>query len=874
MSLKSGDEYFPMDISLNSRSIADSYIHFLNKLKKYFPNSVTHSNAWKKRDQLTGMLCIRHDVDHNLETAYQMALLEHELDIKSTYYLLPPGDYGSTSNYYGKLVDGKIVHNERLIEISRRIQDLGHEIGLHNDFVQLALKLGSSVDEIIRNELEAFKKNGVKISGTASHGSRFAIDHGYINYQIFSDRIRPCSTKCVNFGGVQIQFPIVSMESLGLEYEAYDIPADVRISDIGGQLTLAQNKKSVKTDFIDNKFTAAEITEGGTCIALIHPDHWVVYNAEFKLDDKMQISDQTSKPSAIANWNLFDMKKPDVFSHLKPRFERSDGKPFRIGIRGDCVCRRAVQLNRELFPNGFDLVVNEKTPNATFRDTVEGRKFDWDLIKSIVDVDSMEGSLSTYFHCQFDRSVLDAEGLDLIIMDSYSDMNFQLWKHRQDGWRLWIHPRFTDMEKLDSYFLSEGYIDLNYAVTDACRIIDAIREKNHQCPVLFMYQPVEFYSKLNERKDFYDLGKVVSTLRPNVYWSDILSYDELGTADVGSCGPEQTLHFDGETYLKMITSAWSKGLSSCFKEKILIESAVTTEFQEEFITPKLANKMPSSEINLEVPPPELLDLDLNSLPVIPISYGEHRKLCLTSCYKSCDTAENSFAQYFIQPASGDTLEQHKRFTPMVIPVNDDFDFNDWELSIKKFGKGARIRKKRKATSKGMYCKPFAWRLHIPDVHEINHSKIERSGGVMRGGYLRSIEELGGAPTQNYQVTMSKCQNHWNLTFGAFIPIKGYKQGDIVTNEKLVAYISLRRIGDIVLYSQIMGHGDHLNDGALILLHHSVVSWLTQKRHGPAQDLRFIMYGGGQNGGQSLYKWKRQSGFKPCHIVAYRSDIAL
>jgi hypothetical protein len=100
---------------------------------------------------------------------------------------------------------------------------------------------------------------------------------------------------------------------------------------------------------------------------------------------------------------------------------------------------------------------------------------------------------------------------------------------------------------------------------------------------------------------------------------------------------------------------------------------------------------------------------------------------------------------------------------------------------------------------------------------------------------------------------------------------GYKQGSIEVNERLLAYISLRRCGDVALYSQIMGHGDYLNQGVLVLLHHEVIRWISENTHGLASGLRYVMYGGQQNGGGSLLQFKRQAGFTPHHVFAYRGE---
>jgi hypothetical protein len=245
--------------------------------------------------------------------------------------------------------------------------------------------------------------------------------------------------------------------------------------------------------------------------------------------------------------------------------------------------------------------------------------------------------------------------------------------------------------------------------------------------------------------------------------------------------------------------------------------------------------------------------------------------CVPSCPTQVDAAFKTYLQYFSHPEV-DARAPAPRYTPMLIPTEAVRDFAAWEAHIKTFGSGARLRQKRKAIAKGYVCKPFAWRLFIPDIHDVNHSKAVRSGGAMRGSYLRTIEEMGGAPDREHRVAWPTCPDHWALTFGAFLPELGHRQGSVQVDQRLVAYISLRRCGDVALYSQILGHGDHLDNGVLVLLHHEVIRWISEQLNdGYTRSLRFIMYGGAQNGGESLFRFKRQAGFTAHHVTAFRGD---
>lgn len=74
-----------------------------------------------KMGGVTGKLTIlRHDIDTSIEKAVCLAELEHELGVRSTYFVL------LTSDFYN-------VASKRSMDGLHRIQEAGHDIGLHFD---------------------------------------------------------------------------------------------------------------------------------------------------------------------------------------------------------------------------------------------------------------------------------------------------------------------------------------------------------------------------------------------------------------------------------------------------------------------------------------------------------------------------------------------------------------------------------------------------------------------------------------------------------------------------------------------------------------------------------------------------------------------
>jgi len=90
--------------------------------KKYvFQTFSEYVNSTKQSD----VILLRHDIDYSIEKALEMAKLESNLGIKSTYFILLRG------LFYNPYSPTNTIHLKKIIE-------LGHEIGLHYDSTYLS----------------------------------------------------------------------------------------------------------------------------------------------------------------------------------------------------------------------------------------------------------------------------------------------------------------------------------------------------------------------------------------------------------------------------------------------------------------------------------------------------------------------------------------------------------------------------------------------------------------------------------------------------------------------------------------------------------------------------------------------------------------
>jgi len=234
----------------------------------------THADYFQYGPYDGKALYLRHDADRNIEIALVMARIENELGIKATYYLLPPGDYGQEENYYGAIIGSQLVPSNRLKEVVLEMASMGHEIGLHNDFVQLSVKLGRDVEDVISEQIEYFKNIGIRIIGTASHGSEFVKTHGFVNYQIFSEckQAKSVARMLSLPEGRSFELFSIAYKQLGLEYEAYSIKRDCYISDSSGIFSV--NKAEIEA--VNLLHLKEGIADAKAVVALLHPDWWTV----------------------------------------------------------------------------------------------------------------------------------------------------------------------------------------------------------------------------------------------------------------------------------------------------------------------------------------------------------------------------------------------------------------------------------------------------------------------------------------------------------------------------------------------------------------------------------------------------------------------
>jgi hypothetical protein len=188
---------------------------------------------------------LRHDVDHDLDLALEMAFWEREAGHRSTWFILPTAPY---------------AQDPRLLPKLRQLQAFGHEVGVHLNFLASWVRREvESVEGAAAALLRGWRGAGLEIAGCAAHGDRACYEFNFINYWMFRE-LRPADPRAesgLSPEGIRdpdpgrriaypeshrlrradgAEFPLwsVSMGSLGLHYHATHLPMEHYYSDSGG----------------------------------------------------------------------------------------------------------------------------------------------------------------------------------------------------------------------------------------------------------------------------------------------------------------------------------------------------------------------------------------------------------------------------------------------------------------------------------------------------------------------------------------------------------------------------------------------------------------------------------------------------------------
>ena len=227
--------------------------------------SLTHEHYVTEPDlDHRRILLLRHDIDHDYETALKIAVWEHARGLHATYCVL------HSAWYYGGLEHGLYQHTDELVRLCHELHAMGHEINLHNNAVVVAMETGINPVQLLRDEIAFLRGLGLPLLGTSTHGDRICREKNFGNFELFAEAVKPDrgGPRIVRGAKASVQLGQISMSDLDLAYEAYDIARDVYISDSGGSLRCIRHAPGRRA------FGRSDPASGEVIGILTHPIWW------------------------------------------------------------------------------------------------------------------------------------------------------------------------------------------------------------------------------------------------------------------------------------------------------------------------------------------------------------------------------------------------------------------------------------------------------------------------------------------------------------------------------------------------------------------------------------------------------------------------
>ena len=158
------------------------------------------------------------------------------------------------------------------------------------------------------------------------------------------------------------------------------------------------------------------------------------------------------------------------------------------------------------------------------------------------------------------------------------------------------------------------------------------------------------------------------------------------------------------------------------------------------------------------------------------------------------------------------------------------------------------RKVRRALKEGYAHQEIDRNGYLDDIFDINTSMSHRQGREMTESYQTRPDPYGKLPAYT-------CPRHRLLTFG------------VVRDGHLYAYTWVYQVGEMCLFSTILGHGDHLNAGIMYLLIAETLQAVVA-----AAGTRYAMYNMHYSGTEGLRYFKEKVGFQPYRVKWERGDV--
>ncbi len=260
-------------------------------------------------------------------------------------------------------------------------------------------------------------------------------------------------------------------------------------------------------------------------------------------------------------------------------------------------------------------------------------------------------------------------------------------------------------------------------------------------------------------------------------------------------------------------------------------------------------------------PRRLRVFGLDNIETLPTAVLAFVDACNTGCL--CQRLVSLYRRYYARytRVTLDGRLRQRGGIAAVLSLDDFADHAAYQAAVHKRS-AFFARRARKALEEGYFVDIFNRANQTSDILAIRKSMKVRAFGPVLDAFFLTLKGLGGTPVKLHTVKKLDCVQHWEIFLGVFLDKPGYRQGNVVVNRQLVAYVRLHRAGNVVRYADFIGHGYHLSRGVMMLLQMEIVQWLMHKGDPAFSGIKYITYGAIEQGREGLLFWKRKALFRP------------
>lgn len=224
---------------------------FCKRLQENEITSITIADCFKRGNQR--FLVLKHDVETNVNKAYELAKIENKYGHKGTYY-----------------VQAYLLDNVRNIGVLKKMQEMGHEISYHYDVMDSNKGNIEKAIEEFKSNITRFEENGFQIRTLCQHGNPLVERMGYTSNRDFFR-----AEKVQQLYGEMCDVMVDLKLKANIEYDYY--------SDAGRKFKLIfdpitndivnSDNKNVPYSNLDMLYEAILNTKNNAIIS-IHPHRW------------------------------------------------------------------------------------------------------------------------------------------------------------------------------------------------------------------------------------------------------------------------------------------------------------------------------------------------------------------------------------------------------------------------------------------------------------------------------------------------------------------------------------------------------------------------------------------------------------------------